>query len=34
VADVLGVFAGHGFARATVIGEVGAPGPSPRLTIR
>jgi selenide,water dikinase len=34
VAEVLGLFAAHGFAHATVIGEVGGPEPSPRLTLR
>ncbi len=34
VEEVLGVFAGHGFAAAAVIGEVGAPEAAPRLTLR
>ncbi len=33
-AAVRGIFAAHGFARAAVVGQVGAPAASPRLTIR
>jgi len=33
VAQVLATFARHGFADAAVIGQVGAPGPAPRLRI-